>query len=130
MDPVRALQAAAADPDSDQATARAMAARELGVTFLTQLLGAMRRTIPDAGLLPRSPSRDVLEGVFDRAVAESMSRSDPLGLGTRLETDVAGATQPSPGALKVLEPPADTDGRQVLPRRTQPRAGGQDDESR
>jgi hypothetical protein len=122
MDPVRALEAARAG--GDEPTARAMAARELCVTFLTELIGAMRKTVPDAGLLPRAPSRDVLEGVFDRAMAETMARGDPLGLERRLGAPAEGGTQASPGTLKVLEPTADTDGRQVLPRGPQQRAEG------
>ena len=45
------------------------AAKALEVLFLTQLLRAMRKTIPENDLLPRSPARDVYEGVFDRTVA-------------------------------------------------------------
>ncbi|MFN8542735.1 MAG: hypothetical protein U0807_00775 [Candidatus Binatia bacterium] len=60
--------------------ARAAAGRELETTFLTQLLGALRKTVPQSDFLPRSPSRDVFDGVFDRAVAEAMAARDPLGV--------------------------------------------------
>ena len=56
------------------------AAKELEVLFLTQLLRAMRKTIPENDLLPRAPARDVYEGVFDRTVAASMAERDPLGI--------------------------------------------------
>jgi Rod binding domain-containing protein len=56
------------------------AARQLEVVFLVQLLQAMRKTVPENDFLPRSPERDVYEGVFDRAVAEVMAAGDPLGL--------------------------------------------------
>ena len=85
-------------------TGAAEAARELEVTFLTQLLGAMRRTIPRNELLPRSPERDVYEGAFDRLVAESLSLGDRLGL-------VSG---PGAGQLKVPAQLADTVSGQPL----------------
>jgi hypothetical protein len=59
-------------------------ATELEVTFLTQLLAAMRRTVPQSDYLPRSAARSVYEGAFDRAVAEAMAQGDPLGLVGRL----------------------------------------------
>lgn len=61
-----------------------MAARELTVTFLTQLLQAMRKTVPESDLLPRSESREVYDGMFDRAVAGAVAAGDPFGLEHRL----------------------------------------------
>lgn len=63
--------------------ARALIGRELTVTFLGQLLGAMRKTVPERGLAPGFPGRDVLDGAFDRALAEALARTDPLGLERR-----------------------------------------------
>ena len=60
--------------------ARRAAAGELQVEFLAQLLSAMRKTVPESDFLPRSPERNVYEGVFDRAVAEAVAKTDPLGL--------------------------------------------------
>jgi len=60
--------------------ASAEAARQLETVFLTQLLQAMRRTVPESDLLPRSPERETYEGVFDGAVAEALAERDPLGL--------------------------------------------------
>jgi Rod binding domain-containing protein len=64
-------------PESEAPTA---AAKELETVFLTDLLRAMRRTVPEDDYLPRSPEREVLDGVFDRTVAESIASRDPLGL--------------------------------------------------
>jgi Rod binding domain-containing protein len=61
-------------------TGTARAAHELEAVFLTQLLQAMRKTIPQNDLLPRSPERDVYDGAFDRSVAETLAAGDPLGL--------------------------------------------------
>lgn len=93
------------------------AARELQVVFLTQLMEAMRRTIPDAGLTEASASRKVYDGAFDRVVAETLARSDPFGLVQQLGKPA------DSGNLKVLEQPAETAGGQPLPR-TLPAAGG------
>jgi flagellar protein FlgJ len=81
--------------------ARREAARQVEALFLTQLLKAMRRTVPENTFLPRSPARDVYEGMFDRSVAEAVSQGDPLGLIQRL------GGNPSEG-LKNLTRPADT----------------------
>ena len=96
----------------------ATAARELQVVFFTQLLDAMRRTIPDGGLTDASPSRKVYEGAFDRAVAETLALNDPLGMVQQLG-------KPSDSReLKVLERAADTASGQPLPRSTLSAAGG------
>ena len=56
------------------------AAQQLEVTFLTQLLQAMRKTVPESDFLPRSAEGDVYNGAFDTAIAESLAARDPLGL--------------------------------------------------
>jgi Rod binding domain-containing protein len=73
--------------------ARRAAALALEQTFFTQLLEAMRRTIPESGLFPRSPMRTTYEGMFDRSISEKLAASDPLGLVAQLapeEADDAG----------------------------------------
>lgn len=60
--------------------ARPQAAKQLEVEFLTQLLSALRKTVPKNDFLPKAPSRDVYDGLFDRTVAERMAAGDPLGL--------------------------------------------------
>jgi Rod binding domain-containing protein len=64
--------------------ARRAAALALEQTFFTQLLEAMRKTVPESGLFPRSPMRTTYEGMFDRAISEKLAASDPLGLVARL----------------------------------------------
>jgi len=94
LDDVR-LRALERQPAAKAAPA---AAKALEVLFLTQLLRAMRKTIPENDLLPRAPARDVYEGVFDGAVAASMAERDPLGIVRSI----------GEGALKVGSEPADT----------------------
>lgn len=67
-----------------EARAASAGAAELEVTFLTQLLAAMRRTVPESDYLPRSAAHSVYEGAFDRAVATAIAQGDPLGLVGRL----------------------------------------------
>jgi Rod binding domain-containing protein len=87
-DPV-ALPSISLDPDAGrldalrrapEAQGRVRAVKELEVVLFAQMLAAMRKTIPENDLLPRSPSRDVYDGAFDRAVAEKLAENDPLGL--------------------------------------------------
>ena len=75
--------------------ARRAAAGELQVIFLTQLLSAMRKTVPESDFLPRSPARNVYEGVFDRAVAEAVARTDPLGLVRLMGEEAPGSRIPA-----------------------------------
>lgn len=78
---------------------RQAAASELQVIFLTQLIQAMRKTIPENDFLPPSPARSVYEGAFDRAVATAMAERDPLGLIRTLGEN---------RGLKIAQEPADT----------------------
>jgi len=66
------------------------AALALEQTFFAQLLEAMRRTIPESGLFPRSPMRTTYEGMFDRSISEKLAQSDPLGLVNELAPEEVG----------------------------------------
>lgn len=105
---LEALVGASADGRTGKARDEAAAARELSTLFLTQLIGAMRKTVPEAGLFPRSEARTVFEGAFDRTMAEVLGAQDPFGL-------VKAMAPPDPG-LKVSGPPADSFSGQPLPR--------------
>ena len=95
-----ALDALRRRPD----TGRVEAARQVEVLFLTQLLRAMRKTVPDNDFLPRSPARDVYEGAFDRSVAEAMAARDPLGLVERLGRALKNRADPADTAVGNQEP--------------------------
>jgi Rod binding domain-containing protein len=78
-----------ADPDEGRIAAlrrapagetQPAAMKELEVVFLSQLLAAMRKTVPESDFLPRAAAHTVYEGMFDRTVAETMAQGDPLGL--------------------------------------------------
>ena len=71
----------------DAERGRVAAARELQLAFFTQLIEALRRTLPEDSedsLLPRSSTRDVYDGLFDRELASMLVANDPLGLVARL----------------------------------------------
>ncbi len=73
--------------------------RELETVFLSQLLQTMRKTVPQSDFLPKSPERDVYDGMFDRTIAETMAQQDPLGFDRALK--VSGTPADSPNASKV-----------------------------
>lgn len=68
----------------DGPRARAAAVQELEVVFLTQLVEALRRTLPDGALFPKTPGSDVYEGLFDREMATALAERDPLGMAAQL----------------------------------------------
>jgi Rod binding domain-containing protein len=90
------LEALRRSPD---VAGRRAAAGELQVLFLTQLIRALRATVPESDFLPASPSRSLYEGAFDRSIAEAMAAGDPLGLVRTL------GEAPD---LKISRQPADT----------------------
>jgi len=131
MDPLIGTGLAALSPAAARAEvgrngdreAKARAARELATTFVTELVGAMRRTIPDAGLTEKSAERGVLEGVFDRTLAEALTARDGLGLERQIAGQAPGIARPHAGypspsiaPLKVSPGPADSSGENPLPR--------------
>jgi Rod binding protein len=86
------------------------AAMELETVFFTQLLSAMRKTVPEDDFLPASPARHVYEGVFDESVARALAAGDPLGLVRTLAGDAgeggaAGGAGDRQGPAKVPDPP-------------------------
>jgi len=48
--------------------------------FLQQMMQAMRKTVPESDLMPRSYANDMYDGMMDQAIAESGSQKAPLGL--------------------------------------------------
>jgi len=74
--------------------AQEAAAREVQTALFAQLISAMRETLPESSLLPKSPARDVYDGLFDREMANLLASNDPLGLIRRLDRSGANATDP------------------------------------
>jgi hypothetical protein len=105
-----ALVAARAGSDAPPPRTQAAAVRQMQVEFLTQLLGVLRKTVPENDFLPKSPEREILGGAFDRTVAEVLASQDALGMERAL-----GAAAPEAG-FKVLPRPADTPGERPVAR--------------
>jgi flagellar protein FlgJ len=55
-------------------------ARELEAVVLTQLLGAMRRTVPEGGLFGESLADDVFRSMLDEELARVTAERSPFGL--------------------------------------------------
>lgn len=70
-----------------EAEGKKRAASELETLFMTQLLRAMRKTIPENDFLPKSPARKTYEDAFDETVARTLAQGDPLGMVKRIGSD-------------------------------------------
>jgi murein DD-endopeptidase MepM/ murein hydrolase activator NlpD len=55
-------------------------AREFEAMLVAQMISAMRKTVPESGLLGSSPHRQVLDGVFDLEMARALTEDGGLGL--------------------------------------------------
>jgi len=66
-------------------------AREFESMLLAQMIGAMRKTVGESGLLSASPERRVLDGFFDLELARSLVDQVDLGLASQLTREVEGA---------------------------------------
>lgn len=63
-------------------------AREFESMLVTQMISAMRKTVGESGLLPESPQRKVLDGVFDNEMASSLVAAGGLGLAETLAAQI------------------------------------------
>ncbi len=91
--------------------------------FLQQMMEAMRKTVPESDLSPRSYANSMYDGMMDQAISESGSKQAPLGLAMnmyrQLERD--GFTQKE-GNTQGLQQLADT--LKTDPSLTPPSLGG------
>jgi hypothetical protein len=124
VDPVglrpEALLAAQAAGQAPRPRNRTAALRQMQVEFLTQLLGVLRKTVPENDWLPTSPEREILGGAFDRSVAEVLASQDALGMERAL-----GAETPEAG-FKVLTRPAEILGERIVLRASQDEDRGEE----
>jgi murein DD-endopeptidase MepM/ murein hydrolase activator NlpD len=81
-------------------------AREFEAMLVAQMIGAMRRTVGESGLLEASPERRVLDGFFDLELARSVLSGLDLGLARQLGAQLHEAQVPAPAATSAgLLPP-------------------------
>jgi murein DD-endopeptidase MepM/ murein hydrolase activator NlpD len=59
-------------------------AREFEAMLLAQMIGAMRKTVGDSGLLQASPERKMMDGFFDIEMARGLVDKVDLGLARQL----------------------------------------------
>lgn len=60
------------------------AAKELEAVFMTQLLKAMRETVPDQGIVPRSEGEQMFTGMLDDEIARAAAGKSTHGVGEAL----------------------------------------------
>ncbi len=83
-------------------------AKEFESILLAQVIGAMRKTVPESGMLEASASRRMLDGAFDQEVARSLAKTGGLGIAEQLVGQIerqqaardaaAGITRPGPAS--------------------------------
>lgn len=59
-------------------------AKEFESVLLAQVISAMRKTVPESGMLEASASRRMLDGAFDQEVARSLAAKGGLGIAEQI----------------------------------------------
>jgi peptidoglycan hydrolase FlgJ len=59
-------------------------AKEFEAVLLAQVISAMRKTVPESGLLESSANRKMLDGAFDQEVARSLAAKGGLGIAKQI----------------------------------------------
>lgn len=85
IDPRTVLSAATTKPDPAAAKARDLqqlrdSTREFEALFINEMFKAMRRTIPDGGLIEKNISEDILREMMDLEIARQASSGEGLGI--------------------------------------------------
>ncbi len=83
-------------------------AKEFEALLVAQLIGAMRKTIPDGGMLQASAARKMLDGAFDAELARSITAGADLGVARQLTAQLerrGAAASPASGAAATTPAP-------------------------
>jgi len=67
-------------------------AREFEAILFTQMISAMRKTVPQSDLLEASPDRQMLDGAFDQEIARSLVARGDLGVAKEIAAQLRGRT--------------------------------------
>jgi murein DD-endopeptidase MepM/ murein hydrolase activator NlpD len=59
-------------------------AKEFEAVLLAQVISAMRKTVPESGMLEASANRKMLDGAFDQEVARSLAAKGGLGIAEQI----------------------------------------------
>jgi murein DD-endopeptidase MepM/ murein hydrolase activator NlpD len=65
------------------------AAKEFEAVLLAQVISAMRKTVPESGMLEASANRKMLDGAFDQEVARSLAAKGGLGIAEQIVGQIA-----------------------------------------
>jgi peptidoglycan hydrolase FlgJ len=65
-------------------------ARDFEALLVTQMIAAMRKTLPTSGLLEPSAARRMLDGAFDHELARALVDGGGLGVAQQIEARIAG----------------------------------------
>jgi flagellar protein FlgJ len=76
------------------------AAQELESVVIGQLLGAMRRTVPEGGLFEKSAANDIFQSLLDTELARATAEKSPFGLAEALERSLADRFKETPPATE------------------------------
>jgi len=93
-DPISAAAYVPTGPSGDEVQRKLagqppiVVAREFESVLLTQLITAMRKTIPESGMLEASANRKMLDGAFDHEVAESLAANGGLGIAEQIVAQI------------------------------------------
>ncbi|MCC6850353.1 MAG: peptidoglycan DD-metalloendopeptidase family protein [Deltaproteobacteria bacterium] len=71
-------------------------AKEFEAVLLAQVISAMRKTVPESGMLQASANRKMLDGAFDQEVARSLAAKGGLGIAEQI---VAQIERQHPGTI-------------------------------
>jgi murein DD-endopeptidase MepM/ murein hydrolase activator NlpD len=90
-DPISAASVFVPQTPSGDETRRRLAgkspqevAKEFEAILLAQVIGAMRKTVPESGVLEASANRKMLDGAFDQEVARSLAAKGGLGIAEQI----------------------------------------------
>jgi len=102
--PSTGTKAAGAPPKGPKDNATA--AREMESLFAFELVKAMRRTVPESGLLSGGRGEEIVRSIQDQAMAEAVAAGGGLGLAEHLlptldRVNPEGRTPPAEGPAKV-----------------------------
>ena len=98
MTPVGGIGDAAATPVDTRARVRKLA-HDLEGVFLNQLFQAMRKSVPEDGVIEAAPGQEMFTQLFDEKIANEASRHMTRGLGEALYRQLA-ARLPADGTTE------------------------------
>lgn len=85
----RPAPAAPAAPAGGDGVDNARAAREMEALFVVQLMKAMRKTVPESGLLTGGRGEEIMRSIQDETLAQAVAARGGMGLAERLEETLA-----------------------------------------